>query len=68
MSDVDSVENLDRLKKRTKVRAAVDLPGVPAGTPGRVVTEVGLTWFRYFVAFENGVELSSLDRSVLERA
>lgn len=56
------------LKRRQKVTAAVDLPGVPAGTPGKVYLVDGLTWIRYRVAFENGVELGTLDRDVLEVA
>lgn len=59
---------IDRLKRRDKVVATTDLPGVPAGTPGRVVAEAGITWYRYFVAFDNGVELSSVDRSALRRS
>lgn len=41
--------------------AARDLPGVPAGTPGRVVMCSGLTWLRYRVDFDNGASLSLLD-------
>ncbi len=58
-------ENPEPLKRRKKVVAAVDLPGVPAGTPGRVLTVVGIRWIRHRVQFENGVEIGSLDRSVL---
>lgn len=54
------------LKRRQKVCAAIDLPGVPAGTRGKVYLVNGLTWIRYRVAFENGVELGSLDRDVLD--
>jgi hypothetical protein len=53
------------LKRNQKVVAAVDLPGVPAGTAGNVYLVDGLTWIRYLVAFENGVEIGSLDRDVL---
>jgi hypothetical protein len=60
-------DTVDRLKRRERVVATADLPGVPAGTPGRVLEEVGLTWYRYFVAFDNGVELSTIDRSALRR-
>jgi len=48
-------------KRHQKVVAAVDLPGVPAGTPGKVYYVAGVTWIRYHVLFENGVELSNLD-------
>ncbi|MDH3707700.1 MAG: hypothetical protein OES57_16660, partial [Acidimicrobiia bacterium] len=50
------------------VYAVQDLPGVPEGTPGKVLVSVGLTWIRYRVRFGNGVELGSLDRSVLASA
>lgn len=53
------------LKRGAKVYAAVDLPGVPEGTPGKVLVSVGLSWIRYRVRFGNGVELGSLDRRVL---
>ncbi|MEJ5254545.1 MAG: hypothetical protein WHS89_04275 [Acidimicrobiales bacterium] len=52
-------------KRHQKVVAAVDLPGVPAGTPGRVLYVAGLTWIRYHVAFDNGRVLSSLDATQL---
>lgn len=55
------------MKRRARVTAASDLPGVPAGTPGRVVMASGLEWIRYRVRFENGVELGSLDAKYLER-
>ncbi len=44
-----------------RVEAADELPGVPKGTPGTVVMVTGLSWIRYRVAFDNGVELSLLD-------
>jgi len=49
------------LKRHDEVVANIDLPGVPAGTPGKVLTVSGLTWVRYRVLFENGVELGLLD-------
>jgi len=52
-------------KRRQKVVAAVDLPGVPAGTPGKIWIVSGVTWIRYHVAFENGGELANLDASQL---
>ena len=48
-------------KRHQKVVAAVDLPGVAAGTPGKVSYVAGVTWIRYHVAFDNGVDMSSLD-------
>lgn len=49
------------LKRHDKVVANIDLPGVPAGTPGKVLVVSGLTWLRYRVLFENGVEHGLLD-------
>jgi hypothetical protein len=48
-------------RRRQKVVADVDLPGVPRGTPGRVMYVAGMTWFRCRVAFDNGEEISGLD-------
>ena len=55
------------LKRHEKVVAAVDLPGVPAGTAGKVELVNGLRWIRYRVGFENGADIGSLDRSQLAR-
>lgn len=55
------------LKRHEKVRANVDLPGVPAGTPGKVLVVSGVTWLRYRVLFDNGVELGMLDGRHLVR-
>jgi hypothetical protein len=47
--------------RKDRVEAAQDMPGVPEGTPGHVVMVTGLSWIRYRVAFDNGVELNLLD-------
>lgn len=49
------------LDRHQKVRAWVDLPSVPAGTPGKVLQVGGVSWIRYRVLFENGVEHGLLD-------
>ena len=49
------------LKRHEKVCANVDLLGVPAGTPGKVLVVSGVTWLRYRVLFDNGVEMGLLD-------
>jgi hypothetical protein len=46
---------------KDRVEAAQDLQGVPEGTPGRVVSVTGLSWIRYRVGFDNGVELNLVD-------
>ena len=49
------------------VRTLDPLPGVPQGTKGRVYLVDGFTWTRYRVLFENGVDIGSIDGSVLAR-
>jgi hypothetical protein len=44
-----------------KVVAARDLPGIPAGTKGKVLLITGLSWIRYRVLFANGVEQGMLN-------
>lgn len=58
-------EKTEQLKRGAKVVALADLRGIPRGTTGRVTMVSGLTWIRYFVDFDNGVGVPSLDRSVL---
>lgn len=55
------------LRRKDKVVAAEPMPGIPAGTPGRVVMVSGIQWIRYWVRFENGVERGSISRSKLVR-
>ncbi len=50
-----------KFKRRQKVVATADLPGVPAGTFGKVWFVSGVTWIRYHVDFENGVEIANVD-------
>lgn len=63
-----STEHYDYLAEGERVEAAEDLPGVPAGTPGVVIESYGLIWIRYRVRFDNGEELSLLDRRRLRRS
>lgn len=58
----------DQLDLRTgdRVRATVDLPGVAAGTEGRVILANGFNWQRYRVLFTNGAEIPDLDQRHLE--
>ena len=50
------------LGKGDEVILTTDLREVPEGTRGKVVLVVGLTWIRYWVAFENGVAVGSVNR------
>jgi hypothetical protein len=55
------------LRRKDRVRAATDLRGVPAGTPGKVIVANGIDWIRYWVKFDNGTEVGSLHRDKLVR-
>lgn len=55
----------DTLRRKDRVRAATALRGVPEGTKGRVMMANGFTWPRYWVSFDNGVEMGSLGREKL---
>ena len=50
-----------RFREKQRVQAAHDLEGVPEGTGGKVVMVTGLSWIRYRVRFDNGVEINLLD-------
>ena len=53
--------------RNERVVAAYDLPGVPERTGGKVKMVNGFEWQRYWVFFDNGVQLGSLDGSALLR-
>lgn len=55
------------LKRKDRVVAAVDLPGIPAGTEGTVFFVHGFEWVRYWVRWDNGVERGSMNRKHLVR-
>jgi hypothetical protein len=59
-----------RISSGAKVRATIDLPGVPVGTAGKVAMSNGITWKRYWVRFENGQLLGHVDHDniVISRA
>jgi hypothetical protein len=58
---------LDGFRRNEWVKNLDDLPGVPAGTRGRVYLVEGFTWTRYRVLFDNGIDIGSLDGAVLAR-
>lgn len=64
MSDIFTKD----LTKQQEVVAATNLKGVPEGTTGKVMLSNGLDWVRYWVKFENGVEMGSLHRNKLVSA
>ncbi|MEQ8717348.1 MAG: hypothetical protein RIE08_07025 [Acidimicrobiales bacterium] len=47
--------------KNERVLATRDLPSVPKGTAGKVKLINGIDWIRYWVFFDNGVDLGSVD-------
>lgn len=57
----------ETLSRKERVKAAVDLRDVPEGTEGRVILSNGLDWIRYWVHFDNGIEMGSLGRDKLVR-
>lgn len=60
-------KNPHMLKKKERVRATVDMRGVPRGTDGFVLMHVGIDWIRYWVHWDNGVEMGSIHRDKLVR-
>ncbi|MGK0225417.1 MAG: hypothetical protein ACI8XD_000226 [Thermoproteota archaeon] len=54
-------------KKNDVVKATMDLPGVPQGTLGKIKVINGFAWIRYWVFFDNGVDLGQLDTDELVR-
>ena len=60
------IGNDDVLKRKSKIVAFIDLPGVPEGTKGLVALVGGWDkWIRYHVLFDNGVTLGSVNREFL---
>jgi hypothetical protein len=59
MAKVESKSKV--LPKKTRVVAVRPLRGVPAGCGGQVKLVTGLTWPRYWVHFDNGVWIGSVD-------
>lgn len=55
----------DVLEIGDRVVLTTDLREVPEGTEGKVILVVGLTWFRYWVRFDNGVAVGSVNRKHL---
>ena len=48
------------IKRYRKVVATTDLPGIPEGTVGKVRVANGVSWYRYWVDFDNGVRLGQV--------
>ena len=60
------------IRRGDKVVATVDLPGVPDGTTGKVKLINGFSrpgsWMRYWVFFDNGIDLGSVGSTNLVKA
>ena len=56
---------LNTLAPKTRVVSTVDMKDVPRGTTGKVIFVQGLSWIRYWVLFDNGIRVGTLDRSKL---
>lgn len=54
------------LRQGDKVRTTVDLPGIDAGTEGKVILANGFNWQRYRVLFTDGTEVGDLDHRNIE--
>lgn len=54
-------------RRNETVLATETLPGVPVGTTGKVKMINGFSWVRYWVFFDNGVHMGSIDGSQLVR-
>jgi len=52
--------------RKDRVVAAEDVAGVPEGTGGVIVMVTGLTWIRYRVLFDNGMERNLVDGHYLK--
>lgn len=53
--------------KNESVVSLVELPGVPAGTEGKIKLSNGIDWQRYWVFFENGIDVGQVDATLLSR-
>lgn len=62
-----TLPDTEPLRRKDEVVAAVDLPGIPAGTRGRVTMVSGFEWIRYWVRFDNGQVRGSISRDKLVR-
>jgi hypothetical protein len=57
----------EQLARKERVVASKDMPGIPAGTGGKVTIVEGFSWVRYWVRFDNGVIRGSVNRANLAR-
>ncbi|MBC8364149.1 MAG: hypothetical protein H8E59_04000 [Actinobacteria bacterium] len=60
-----TIDRSQPIRRFAKVVAAVDLPGVPEGTVGKVRVANGVSWYRYWVSFDNGIDLGGVSHDQL---
>ena len=60
-----TITALPPLRVKDPVVALLAQRGVPVGTNGTVIHVQGLTWTRYWVLFDNGLRIGTIDRSKL---
>ena len=53
------------LKRGQKVRLVIDLPGVDAGTEGKVALANGFAWRRYWIRLKDGRIIGHVDHDAL---
>ena len=57
-----------KFSRKDRVVAASDVAGVPEGSEGTVIQVSGLSWIRYRVRFDNGLERNLVDGRYLRPA
>ena len=60
-----AITDTSDLAPKTRIVATTTLPGVPEGTAGKLGRSVGLALTRYRVAFDNGVDITSVTHTKL---
>ena len=60
-----TIDRTQPIRRFARVVAAVDLPGVPEGTAGKVRVANGVSWYRYWVSFDNGIDLGGVGHEQL---
>lgn len=62
---ITPAEDARDIVKNDVVELLDDLPGVPAGTMGKVLMVTGFSWVRFNVLFTNSINVGQIDRSKL---
>lgn len=65
MATATRLDKVTPYRRNEKVVATTDLGTVPEGTTGKIKVVNGMTWLRYWVQFDNGEWLGSIDHAAL---